>query len=294
MHEFTDLIAHLQQQSGQNLQGCRLQAIDGGDISTAYRLQNASVDWFIKLNTAARQDMFAAEAASLQALAECGCIRVPKVIAFGSFHQHAYLLLDYIELRGLSNNGASTLGRQLAALHAQPQAYFGWQRDNTIGLTPQTNPRYHDWPSFWREQRLGKQLQLAAANGYHGKLQDLGARLSAELNAFFSNYQPQASLLHGDLWGGNAALDANGLPVIFDPACYYGDRETDLAMTELFGGFNREFYAAYQAEFGLDNGYKARKDLYNLYHILNHLNLFGGGYAAQAQNMMMRLLAELG
>ena len=137
-------------------------------------------------------------------------------------------------------------------------------------------------------------MQLAAAQGYGGSLQKQGEKLSEKLAGLFHGYQPQASLLHGDLWGGNAAADQHANPVIYDPACYYGDREADIAMTELFGGFGAEFYAAYQAEWPLDAGYKVRKTLYNLYHILNHLNLFGRGYLGQADAMLARLLAELG
>ncbi len=148
--------------------------------------------------------------------------------------------------------------------------------------------------TFWRERRLGFQLQLAAENGYRGQLQRLGDKLLDAMPAFFDGYAPQPSLLHGDLWGGNHAYLADGTPVIFDPAPWYGDRECDLAMTELFGGYGADFYDAYRASYPLDAGYAVRKELYNLYHILNHLNLFGGGYARQAEQMMQRLLTAIG
>ena len=140
---------------------------------------------------------------------------------------------------------------------------------------------------------MGFQLKLAADKGYGGKLQASGERLCSDMAVLFDNYLPQPSLLHGDLWAGNVAVDKQGCPVIFDPACYYGDREADLAMTELFGGFSRDFYAAYQAVWPLDHGYTARKTFYDLYHILNHLNLFGGSYLRQAESMMAMLLAEI-
>ena len=146
---------------------------------------------------------------------------------------------------------------------------------------------------FYRRERLGFQLALAAQHGYRGQLQALGEQLLALLPAFFSTYRPVASLLHGDLWGGNHAATADGEPVIFDPAVYYGDREADLAMTELFGGFGEGFYRAYRVAWPLDPGYPVRKHLYNLYHVLNHLNLFGGGYATQAERLMRGLLAEV-
>jgi fructosamine-3-kinase len=158
--------------------------------------------------------------------------------------------------------------------------------------TPQLNAPGGDWVAFWRGRRLGYQLNLAAAKG-HGRLAAGGARLMEKLPAFFVGHTPAPSLLHGDLWSGNAAMTAGGEPVVFDPAVYYGDREADLAMTELFGGFPPPFYEAYRAEFPLDPGYGTRKHLYNLYHVLNHLNLFGGGYGAQAAGMIERLLAEV-
>ncbi|MEY4211699.1 MAG: hypothetical protein RLZ92_2080, partial [Pseudomonadota bacterium] len=221
-------------------------------------------------------------------------IQVPQVISVGSHQRYAYLILNFIPLKTLRGQSAITFAEQLAQLHQQPQAYFGWHRDNTIGATPQSNHRHHDWPLFWQQQRLGKQLQLAADNGYLGNLQKQGEKLCQQIPTFFKTYQPQPVLLHGDLWSGNIAADAQGRPVLFDPACYFGDRETDLAMTELFGGFSADFYAAYNAVYALDVGYKTRKNLYNLYHILNHLNLFGAGYLQQAQYMINQLLSELG
>lgn len=287
------LIHHLETQTGQSLQNPSLRNIGGGDINSAYRLKTENIDWFIKLNRADLAGMFVAEATGLRELAGMGAVRVPDVICFGDFQQYAYLVLEFIELRSLNGNSSSLFGQQLAQLHRQRQAYFGWSIDNTIGSTPQHNDRKNDWVGFWQQQRLSKQLQLAAANGYGSSLQSQGEKLLARIGDFFSDYRPHPSLLHGDLWGGNAAADSQGQPIIFDPACYYGDREADLAMTELFGGFGRNFYAAYQAEYPLNNGYKIRKTLYNLYHILNHLNLFGSSYLSQAINMINQLLAEL-
>lgn len=287
------LIQHLRQATGRDLQNHRLTRIGGGDINTAFRLQAAGVDWFIKLNHACLLNMFTAEAAGLQELASLQQVKVPNVVLFGAHDNHAYLLLEYETLGALRGDSASRFGSQLARLHRQPQAYFGWHIPNTIGSTPQHNERSEDWVAFWQHQRLGKQLQFAADNGFAGKLQINGEKLIDTLPALFNNYRPHPSLLHGDLWGGNAAADLQGNPVMFDPACYYGDRETDIAMTELFGGFGSNFYSAYNAEYPLDPDYKTRKTLYNLYHILNHLNLFGGGYLGQANGMIERLLSEI-
>ncbi len=287
------LLDRLQQLTGQNLGNHRSTLVGGGDINTAYQIKTEQVSWFIKLNRADLLPMFAAEAAGLQELDALRQVRVPKVILSGTHENQAFLLLEYIELGALRGPASVRFGQQLARLHRQPQAYFGWPIDNTIGSTPQHNQRHFDWPTFWCRQRLGKQLQFAADKGYRGSLQRKGQTLLAEIPAFFSHYQPQPALLHGDLWGGNAAGDQHGNPVMFDPACYYGDRETDIAMTELFGGFSRDFYSAYQDEYPLDAGYKTRKPLYNLYHILNHLNLFGSGYLSQANSMIELLLSEL-
>jgi fructosamine-3-kinase len=237
--------------------------------------------------------MFEAEAAGLEALNQAQTIRVPKFVVCGQTPDYAFLVLEYIDLHRLNNRSEQLLGQQLAQLHLQKQAYFGWHSDNTIGSTVQVNGHYHDWITFWQEQRLGHQLMLAAAKGYGGRLQTLGEKLCSNLSLLFSGYQPQPALVHGDLWGGNAAADEQGDPVIYDPACYFGDRETDLAMTELFGGFSSTFYQAYQAVYPLSPGYARRKTLYNLYHILNHLNLFGRSYLHQAENMLDKLLADV-
>ncbi len=264
----------------------------GGDINAAYRLQADNQSFFVKLNHPGRVAMFEAEAAGLQALAQTQAIRVPKFIACGKTSSHAFLVLEYIALHNLNPRSEQRLGEQLAELHLRKQRYFGWHCDNTIGSTAQVNGQYQDWITFWQEQRLGYQLRLATANGYGARLQTIGEKLCSRLEPLFSGYHPQPSLVHGDLWGGNAAADNQDNPVIFDPACYFGDRETDLAMTELFGGFGQTFYQAYQAVYPLAPGYPRRKMLYNLYHILNHLNLFGQGYLHQAENMINHLLVD--
>jgi protein-ribulosamine 3-kinase len=271
----------------------RAAPLHGGDINHAFRLEGTDgKSYFVKLNDAHRLAMFAAERAALETLAATRTIRVPQAVTQGTAGQDAFLVLEYLHLENGGN--ARLLGEQLAAMHHASAEKFGFAFDNTIGATPQPNNWTDDWITFWRECRLGFQLQTAARRGYGGGLQDLGHALLERLPAFFSGYRPKPSLLHGDLWGGNHAYLSDGTPVIFDPASYYGDREADFAMTELFGGFDRGFYTAYRAAWPLDAGYTTRKVLYNLYHILNHANLFGGGYADQAESMMQRLLAELG
>lgn len=267
-------------------------SVAGGCINSAYRIADGERRYFVKLNGADGLEMFEAEADGLREMLAANAIKVPEPVATGLADGQAYIVMENLDLGG--SGSGERLGQELAALHRATQARFGWFRDNTIGSTLQTNTQSDDWIAFWREQRLGAQLQIAAAKGHNGALQRKGERLLAELPALFAGYAPPPSLLHGDLWSGNYAYTGGGAPVIFDPAVYYGDREADIAMTELFGGFGRDFYAAYNEAWPLDAGYAQRKTLYNLYHILNHLNLFGGGYGAQALGMIERLLAELG
>jgi protein-ribulosamine 3-kinase len=265
--------------------------LGGGCINDAVLLEGGGRRYFVKLNRAERVEMFAAEAAGLAGILATQTIRVPAPICHGADGGSAWLALEYLDLG--KRGSAQALGRRLAAMHRVTSQSFGWKRDNTIGSTPQVNTPISDWIDFWRERRLGFQLELAARNGFRGGLQKKGARLMERLDAFFDGYRPAPSLLHGDLWGGNYGYEASGEPVIFDPAVYYGDREADLAMTELFGGFPSDFYDAYKESWPLHSGYRVRKHLYNLYHILNHANLFGGGYAVQAESMIDRLMAEL-
>ena len=272
-----------------------LAPVGGGCIHRAWRAVDArGRSWFVKANDARALPMFEAEREGLAALAGAGAVRVPRAVATGTDGRAAWLVAEWLELRPLSPRAEEALGAQLAALHRHTHERFGFPADNFIGATPQPNGFSDDWIAFLRERRLGFQLRLAAARGFGSRLADAGERLLERLDAFFDGYRPAPSLLHGDLWGGNAAATDGDAPVIFDPAAYYGDREADLAMTELFGGFSARFHDAYRAHWPLDAGYRVRRDLYNLYHVLNHANLFGGGYAAQAERMMARLLAEVG
>ena len=222
--------------------------------------------------------MYRAEAEGLAALRAAG-VRAPEPHAHGVRDGEAYIEMERLDLGGPPDWPA--LARMLASMHRRNAEDYGWQSDNWIGLSPQRNAWCDHWPKFFRDYRLKPQLEMARANGF---------RFAAEpLLELLGGHHPQPSLLHGDLWRGNAGFLADGGPVVFDPAVYFGDRETDLAMTELFGGFPREFYTAYETAWPLDPGYSARKDLYNLYHVLNHANLFGGSYAAQAARMIARV-----
>jgi len=269
----------------------RIRPVGGGSISASFRLDAGGQRFFLKTQRADRAELFVAEADGLAALSNAGSIAVPRPLGSGVVADQSYLLLEYLDLDGDRDAAAAELGRRLAEQHRQTARDFGWPRDNYIGSTPQPNGMTTDWLEFLREQRLGFQLELAARNGYAGGLRKLGRRLLARLPDFFDE-MPQASLLHGDLWGGNWGALSGGGPVIFDPAVYQGDREADLAMTRLFGGFPESFYTAYAQTWAPMPGFASRVDLYNLYHLLNHLNLFGSGYLGQVEQTLQRLLSR--
>jgi fructosamine-3-kinase len=293
MLPWSDITAQISNSTGLPFAMEKAASIGGGCINEAHRIEGNGRRFFVKLNHADSLAMFEAEAMGLQEIYRSHTLRVPVPVCWGKNKSKAWLVLEYLEMSNVSSSGTAALGARLAAMHRISSGKFGWMRDNTIGATPQINSYSLSWIQFWREQRLGYQLQLARVNGYTGKLQTQGEQLLAQLDFFFPEAKPVASLLHGDLWSGNYSFDHAGQPVLFDPAVYYGDRETDIAMTELFGGFPATFYAAYREAYPLDPGYSTRKTLYNLYHILNHLNLFGGGYLRQAEQMTGRLLAEI-
>jgi len=266
-------------------------SLSGGCINSAYKVSDGHSNYFVKLNSIEHCAMFETEWQALQELHERAAVRVPRPVCHGQHESQAYLVLEYLPLCGRPD--ATLLGQQLAATHRVSAAQFGWHTNNVIGATPQQNQQKPDWVDFWRSQRLIPQLQLAEQNGYAGALSPVTDKLLSSFDALFENYTPIPSLLHGDLWGGNAAALADGTPVMFDPALYYGDRETDIAMTHLFGGFDRQFYTAYNEAWPLNDGFAIRKKLYNLYHILNHLNLFGTGYQQQAISLCQQVLAEI-
>ncbi len=264
------------------------QPVGGGDISAAWRLQTTDGPLFLKTAKASAFDMFDAEACGLKELANANVIRVPDVRAVTNYGEGALIALEWLEFGAADAKTSDTFGRQLARLHRRTQQQHGWYRDNYLGLTPQPNSCADNWLDFFREQRLKYQLQLAFGNGYGSALGSASQKLLDNLDMFFVGYEPSASLLHGDLWGGNWS-SADGQAVIYDPAVYFGDRETDIAMTRLFGGFHAEFYAAYDDSWPLHDGHQHRVDLYQLYHVLNHLNLFGGGYLNRAVSLIKNL-----
>ena len=249
-------------------------------------------NWFVKVNDAAHVAMFESESDGLNAIAATQAMRVPNPIATGVAGSWSFLVLEILNFHSGMQPSWAQMGRALAKLHrcSSSDARFGWHRDNFIGATPQPNGWSRDWVTFWREQRLGFQFKLAAEKGarFHG-----ADRLQAGIEKLLAEHAPQPSMLHGDLWSGNVGFIEKGAPVIFDPACYFGDRECDLAFTRLFGGFSPAFYAAYEAEWPLPFDWRRREMLYNLYHVLNHWNLFGGSYRQQAQCMIDELVGQV-
>lgn len=290
MTHWAVIAGHIGKSTGQPFAPQAPRSVGAGCINATAILSDGARGYFVKTNSAARYDMFDAEADGLAELAASRSLRVPTPICWGQTGTVSYLVLELLALHGPTQGQVA--GQQLAALHRTLSPTFGWRRDNYIGSTPQPNTPSRDWVRFWRDQRLGYQLELAASNGYARGLQHAGDRLLANLDTLLG-HQPEPSLIHGDLWSGNLGFLQDGQPVMYDPAVYCGDREADLAMTELFGGFSAGFYAAYREAWPLDPGYSVRKTLYNLYHVLNHLNLFGGGYLDQARAMINRLLAEV-
>ena len=292
MKQWKTIIQHIEQSTGKEFLLKHQQSVGGGSINAAYVLTaEDGLRYFLKTNSIGQKAMFEAEALGLRAMASSDTLRVPRPVCFGEDQAQSYIVMENLEMSGRADQ--VVLGQQLAAMHRVTSGRFGWEIDNTIGDTHQPNMWQHSWLDFWREQRLGYQLKLAAQNGYGGELQSLGDKLLLKMPVLFAGRDIMPSMLHGDLWGGNVAGLRDGTPVIFDPAFYYGDREADLAMTYVFGGFGPDFYASYQDAYPLDDGFAVRKTFYNIYHIINHLNMFGGGYHGQAINMMEQVLAEI-
>ncbi|HEX4618818.1 MAG TPA: fructosamine kinase family protein [Steroidobacteraceae bacterium] len=293
MESWAAIAAELTRLAGRDFAAEPAQRVAGGSINRCYRWPSGAGPVFVKVAASAAAPMLEAEAAGLAELAGAQAVRVPRVLACGRTDAASFLALEWLAAGAASDASEERLGARLAAQHAVTAPQHGWCRDNTIGSTPQANGTLASWAEFFRERRLRPQLTLAVANGLGSLLAGPGERLLAGVEVLLGTHRPPASLLHGDLWGGNWFATADGEPAIFDPAVYYGDRETDVAMTQLFGGFGPRFYQAYAASAPLPPGAELRCELYNLYHVLNHANLFGASYAMSARATMERLLAEL-
>jgi fructosamine-3-kinase len=263
-------------------------SVGGGSINQAYALSEGDRAYFVKLNQASQVGMFEAEALGLRQIFDSKTIRVPEPICWGTVGNSAYIVLEWLDLGYGDHQAWEEMGHNLAAMHrVTSRKGYGWEQNNTIGSTPQINTWTTDWVKFFTEHRLGYQFRLASRRGGHFPQQ---GRLLEAVPDILEGHHVQPSLVHGDLWTGNAAVTKLGEPVIVDPATYFGDREVDIAMSQLFGSFPPNFYSAYNEAFPLEEGHGRRKTLYNLYHIINHFNLFGGSYEYQANQMIASLL----
>lgn len=266
-------------------------AVAGGDINRSFSARSGQQRFFIKVNRGVPPTFFSAEAEGLREIAGVKAIRCPVPLAAGDWEDWQYLVQEFLPLS--ANGDQFLLGQQLATLHrssgvrSDPHPY-GFSADNFIGSTPQYNRNASNWEAFWWKRRLQPQLELACQNGF-SLLKKFTPQLSAASSRYLQNHHPEPCLLHGDLWSGNMGFCGDE-PVIFDPASYYGDRETDLAMTELFGGFSSHFYDGYRSIWPVDDGYRRRRPLYNLYHQLNHLNLFGSSYLGSCKHTIEGLI----
>ncbi len=292
MIDWHDITAQINTASGLTLNASVVKSVGGGSINSAYLLGEPNQGVFVKTNRPNQLGMFLAEAAGLASLSEANAIAVPTVYCTGKTRGVAFIAMQALKIGRAKTASKQQFGSQLAAMHRFQKQRFGAAINNTIGYTQQVNTWHDNWFTFWRENRLNFQLDLAKNNGAAAALIDNGFDLSERFEVLFDS-TPKAACLHGDLWQGNWGFDESGQPLIFDPAHYFGDRETDIAMTKLFGRASDDFYAAYQDAYPLRPDYAIRETFYNIYHILNHYNLFGGGYADQAQKMIQSVLSEI-
>lgn len=263
-------------------------SLSGGCISNAYRIELQNGDnLLLKINEDSYSDLFEKEAHGLIELKKANAIKVPEVILF----ENNFIVLEFIESKSKSKNFFTDFGMKFAMLHNFHSEKFGFYENNYIGSNPQINipdkNEEKNWTNFYFKNRILFQYKLAEKNGYAtDELRKGISILENKIENILSGSSEPPSLLHGDLWSGNYMSDENGEACLIDPAVYYGHREADLAMTKLFGGFNREFYESYNNYFPLSEGYEFRENIYKLYHVLNHLNLFGHGYYSQALSLM--------
>lgn len=279
---WNDLEQDLRSKTGEKAAISEKTTLSGGDINQAFRIQFGGQNYFCKFNSHIPHDFFLVEARALDMMLLVNKIHCPKPITVGTSGRFHYLVLQYIPLQSTGN--IECLGRQLAQFHKASinhnpvKGYYGFDGNNYIGTTPQQNKPTVNWCDFWIEQRIKPQLRIAKSSGYTRQLVKNSSALYRGIHDILVVHQPVSVMVHGDLWSGNKSFDENGDPVIYDPALYFGDREVDLALSELFGGFGRGFYRSYDECWALPPGQPQRKDLYNLYHLLNHLNLFGAAY----------------
>ncbi|XP_061347424.1 protein-ribulosamine 3-kinase, chloroplastic isoform X2 [Gastrolobium bilobum] len=272
----------------------KISPVGGGCINLASRYDTDAGSFFVKTNRSIGPSMFEAEALGLGAMYETGTIRVPKPYKVGSLPTGgSFIIMEFIEF-GASRGNQSVLGRKLAEMHKAGKSSkgYGFDVENTIGSTPQINTWSSDWVQFYGEHRLGYQLKLALDQYGDRTIYEKGKRLVKSMGPLFDNVVIEPCLLHGDLWSGNISSDKNGEPVILDPACYYGHSEAEFGMSWC-AGFGGSFYNSYFEVMPKQPGFEERRDLYMLYHYLNHYSLFGSGYRSSAMSIIDDYLAFL-
>lgn len=285
---------------GDPARSMRVRPVSGGCINNAARLDTGKMTYLLKWNPRPLPDMFLAEVEGLNAMRATGTVRVPEPYAASNAANGApaFILMEWLQApKNAGRIDFALLGAQLAQMHRNgpaaslPQAY-GLGMDNYLGPTRQENIWETDWVGFYRERRLRPQMELAQQNGRMpvGRRRRL-ERLMNGLENWLGGVTRQPALIHGDLWSGNVMVGPGGAPALIDPAVYYADREAELAYTHLFGGFDASFYAAYQESWPLEPGFRDRRDLYNLYHLLNHLNIFGESYGYQVDAVLRRYVS---
>ena len=283
---WTEIAEKISQATGEKFTVNNYHSVRGGCINQGYKITDNDRSYFVKLNQGSQIEMFAAEALGLKQMLETNTIRIPHPICWGITGNKSYIAMEWLEFTSGEGKSWEEMGHKLAAMHRfKVSSEFGWEVNNTIGATPQINTKTANWADFFAEHRIGYQIKLARRKGGN-----FATEIIEIVRKKLADRQPQPSLVHGDLWSGNVAVTIEGEPVILDPATYWGDREVDIAMTEVFGGFPAAFYRGYNQEWELDTGYQQRKTIYNLYHILNHFNLFGGGYGSQASRMISQIM----
>jgi protein-ribulosamine 3-kinase len=280
----------LNEATGQQMTLQHVSAVGGGSINEAFCLHTTAGDYMMKRNSkTAFPNMFKCEAEGLTAIANTKTVAIPKVILLDSFEDDSFLVLEWIEIIRPTPDASQTFGRQLATMHKSTAIEFGFDTDNYMGSIPQSNRKQDTWAGFFITERLQPMVKIARDKSLLNNLDaEKFDKLYTGLPGFFDEELP--ALIHGDLWGGNYLISNKSKPYLIDPAVSYGHREFDLAMTKLFGGFSTEFYSAYQESFPLAQDWSKRTDLWNLYPLLLHLNLFGTGYLAQVMNAVAKYI----
>lgn len=289
--EFRDIVSpFLEKTLGRKITVEKFKPVGGGCISHGGCLHTSAGEFFMKWNNSAQYPgMFKAEAIGLRTLVVTDGLRIPRVVGVLEANAKQFIILEWISTASRERTYWSKLGQGLAAIHKNAHNRFGLDHNNYIGSLPQSNTWHASWNDFFVQERLSPQLRMLQDTGglTESALRQFG-KLFGRLDHYFPREPP--CLIHGDLWSGNLMTDEKGAPCLIDPAIYYGSREAELAFTTLFGGFDREFYNAYEEAFPLESGFEERLDLYNLYPLLVHANLFGGGYLHQAMSIVQRYL----